>query len=148
MIALVLFTLGFLFISALSLALDLSAISVSEKYAGTANSSLWLLSQVGSVVLIVLFESMERATGWNSTLILSAGFLMLSALLTALLREWCISYFRKTSHIQLQNSLGDKKACKDHAAAGIRTRATGSGSPCPTARLRPLLFCYLLSICK
>lgn len=87
MVAAVLFILGFFFISALPLALDLSATSVGEKYAGTANSSLWLLSQIGSVVLIVLFESMARTTGWNSTLILSAGLLVLSILLTAILKE-------------------------------------------------------------
>ncbi len=87
MLAVVLFILGFFFISALPLALDLSATSVGEKYAGTANSSLWLLSQVGSVLLIVGFESMARAMSWDSTLILSAALLGLSFLLTIFLRE-------------------------------------------------------------
>lgn len=87
MLAVVLFILGSFFISALPLALDLSATSVGEKYAGTANSSLWLLSQVGSVLLIVEFESMARAVSWDSTLILSAALLGLSFLLTIFLKE-------------------------------------------------------------
>ncbi len=84
MVAAVLFVLGFFFISALPLALDLSATSVGEQFAGTANSSLWLFSQVGSVVLIVLFESMAS---WNSTLLLSAGLLAVSFLLALQLKE-------------------------------------------------------------
>jgi len=87
MVAAVLFILGFFFISTLPLALDLSATSVGEKFAGTANSSLWLFSQVGSVVLIVGFESMARAAGWDSTLILSAALLVVSFLLAVMLRE-------------------------------------------------------------
>ncbi|WP_290624108.1 MULTISPECIES: MFS transporter [unclassified Archaeoglobus] len=87
MLAVVLFILGFFFISALPLALDLSATSVGEKYAGTANSSLWLLSQLGSVLLIVEFESMARGMNWDSTLMLSAALLGLSFLLTIFLRE-------------------------------------------------------------
>ncbi len=87
MVAAVLFILGFFFISALPLALDLSATSVGEKFAGTANSSLWLFSQVGSVVLIAGFEGMARAAGWDSVLILSAALLVVSFFLAMLLKE-------------------------------------------------------------
>ncbi|WP_202318704.1 MFS transporter [Archaeoglobus neptunius] len=86
-LAILLFVLGFFFISALPLSLDLSATSVGEKYAGTANSSLWLLSQIGSVVLIVEFESLASAFNWNSTLLLSSALFLLSLALTALIKE-------------------------------------------------------------
>lgn len=79
--------LGFFFIAILPLALDLSATSVGEKYAGTANSAVWLFSQVGCVVLIVVFQSLASVYGWNSTLLLSSGIFVVTLLLTLMLQE-------------------------------------------------------------
>jgi len=81
---LVLFSFGFFFMSLLPLGLELSAESVEKKYLGTANSLLYEFSQIGGLVMIVLYEFVAEAQSWTSTLVLSA-VLILICVLTALL---------------------------------------------------------------
>jgi MFS family permease len=57
------FVLGFFLMSALPVGLQVSAESAGSAMAGTAASVLWLFSQIGSVVLIVLMESVKTAFG-------------------------------------------------------------------------------------
>lgn len=70
-----LLVLGFFFMSALPLALELSARSLEERLAGMANSVVWEFSQIGGFVLIILYQVIAGFSGW--------GFLFyFSALLT------------------------------------------------------------------
>jgi len=57
------FVLGFFLMSALPIGLQVSAELVGSSMAGTAASLLWLFSQIGSVVFIVLMESVKAALG-------------------------------------------------------------------------------------
>lgn len=57
------FILGFFLMSALPIGLQVSAELVGSGMAGTAASVLWLFSQIGSVVFIVLMESVKAALG-------------------------------------------------------------------------------------
>jgi MFS family permease len=57
------FILGFFLMSALPIGLQVSAELVGSSMAGTAASVLWLFSQIGSVVFIVLMEAMKAALG-------------------------------------------------------------------------------------
>lgn len=59
-----LFITGFFFLSLAPLSLDLSAVSVGIKYSGAANSVLWEFSQIGSLILIWLFEVISEAKNW------------------------------------------------------------------------------------
>lgn len=76
-----LFILGFFFMSALPLALELSANSVENKYVGSANAALWLLSQIGALALIEAFEAISTSTTWDYTLIFSSTPLMIALIL-------------------------------------------------------------------
>lgn len=82
-----LFILGFFFMSTLPLALELSAESVEKSYEGTANSALWLLSQIGSLILIVVFEEISKIWMWNITLIFSAIMVLISLIFVYLIKE-------------------------------------------------------------
>jgi len=57
------FVLGFFLMSSLPIGLQVSAELVGSSMAGTAASLLWLFSQIGSVVFIVLMESMRTTLG-------------------------------------------------------------------------------------
>lgn len=57
------FILGFFLMSALPIGLQVSAELLGSSMAGTAASVLWLFSQIGSVVFIVLMESVKTALG-------------------------------------------------------------------------------------
>ena len=57
------FVLGFFLMSALPIGLQVSAELVGSSMAGTAASVLWLFSQIGSVVFILLMESMRTTLG-------------------------------------------------------------------------------------
>ncbi len=71
--AVILGLLGFLFMSTLPLALDLSSKSVPPASEGMANSWVWELSQAGGFLLIFVFQDMGQAQGWTSTFFLAAG---------------------------------------------------------------------------
>jgi len=57
------FVLGFFLMPSLPIGLQVSAELVGSSMAGTAASVLWLFSQIGSVVFIVLMESIKTALG-------------------------------------------------------------------------------------
>jgi len=57
------FVLGFFLMPSLPIGLQVSAELVGSNMAGTAASVLWLFSQIGSVVFIVLMESIKTALG-------------------------------------------------------------------------------------
>jgi sugar phosphate permease len=57
------FVLGFFLMPSLPIGLQVSAELVGSSMAGTAASVLSLFSQIGSVVFIVLMESMKRTFG-------------------------------------------------------------------------------------
>jgi len=57
------FILGFFPMSAPLIGLQVSAELVGSSMTGTAASVLWLFSQIGSVVFIVLMESVKAALG-------------------------------------------------------------------------------------
>ena len=82
-----LFILGFFFMSSLPLGLELSANSVKKGYAGTANSALWLFGQIGSLILIILFEGISMIWAWNMVLILSSIMLLISFILVYFVEE-------------------------------------------------------------
>ena len=86
-LAIDLFILGFFFMATLPLALEISANSVEKGYAGTANSVLWLLSQIGSLILIVVFETVSSSWGWNGSLFFSALLLVTSLVFTYFIKE-------------------------------------------------------------
>lgn len=82
-----LFILGFFFMATLPLALEISANSVEDKYVGSANAVLWLLSQIGSLVLIVGFESVSISINWNYSLIFSSILLIVALILVYGVKE-------------------------------------------------------------
>ncbi len=57
------FVLGFFLMPSLPIGLQVSAELVGSSMAGTAASVLWLFSQIGSVVFIVLMESVKTTLG-------------------------------------------------------------------------------------
>ena len=57
------FILGFFLMSSLPIGLQVSAELAGSSMAGTAASVLWLFSQIGSVVFIILMESVRAALG-------------------------------------------------------------------------------------
>ncbi len=69
----VLFILGFFFMSALPLGLELSARSVSPSAEGAANALVWEFSQIGGSVLIFVFEGVGTTYGWTLTFFLAAA---------------------------------------------------------------------------
>ncbi len=81
-----LFLLGFFFMAVLPLGLDVAASSVEKKYIGTSNATVWLFSQIGSLILIFAFVALSNIS-WDSTLLLSAFLLIFSALLAVLIVE-------------------------------------------------------------
>jgi len=82
-----LFILGFFFMSTLPLALEISANSVENKYVGSANAVLWLLSQIGSLVLIIVFEAVSIGMNWDYSLIFSSILLVIALILVYGVRE-------------------------------------------------------------
>ena len=85
-VSIILFLAGFFFLSLAPLSLDLSAISVGIDYSGAANSVLWEFSQVGSIILIWLFEVVGETSGWISVYPL-IGFVVLAMLLLSFTLE-------------------------------------------------------------
>jgi sugar phosphate permease len=55
--------LGFFFMSALPIGLEMSAEIVGSELAGSASSFLWLFSQAGSVVFILFMDAVKSITG-------------------------------------------------------------------------------------
>jgi sugar phosphate permease len=55
--------LGFFFMSALPIGLEVSAEIVGSELAGSASSFLWLFSQAGSVVFILFMDAVKSITG-------------------------------------------------------------------------------------
>lgn len=82
-----LFILGFFFMATLLLALEMSADSVEKRYMGSANSALWLFSQIGSLILIVAFEETSRNVTWNNALLLSSILLILPSISVYFVKE-------------------------------------------------------------
>ena len=56
------FVLGFFLMSALPIGLEMSAEIVGSALAGSASSLLWLFSQAGSVIFIMVMDSIKSAT--------------------------------------------------------------------------------------
>ena len=81
------FIFGFFFMSLLPIALELSAESVDRKYIGTANSILWLLSQVGALILIIVYEAIASLYTYDYSILFSVILLILSVLAILLLKE-------------------------------------------------------------
>ncbi|MEM3789399.1 MAG: MFS transporter, partial [Candidatus Bathyarchaeia archaeon] len=61
-LAVVGFVLGFFLMSALPIGLEMSAEIVGSALAGSASSFLWLFSQAGSVIFILLMDAVKSAT--------------------------------------------------------------------------------------
>lgn len=72
---------------ALPLSLEISAESVEKKYVGAANSVLYEFSQIGALLVIVMYESTAALYGWNSVLVTSAILVLGSFLLAVLITE-------------------------------------------------------------
>ena len=87
LISLAIFPLGFFFMSTLPLGLELSAESVKKKYVGIANSILYEFSQVGALLLIILFESAAGIYNWRFALIISAILTVVAMLLSLFLKK-------------------------------------------------------------
>ncbi|MEM3553485.1 MAG: MFS transporter [Candidatus Bathyarchaeia archaeon] len=82
------FVLGFFFMSALPIGLEMSAEIVGSALAGSASSFLWLFSQAGSVVFIILMDVIKSATGsYYHSVISILIFDIIALLLCLLLRE-------------------------------------------------------------
>ncbi|MCE4606385.1 MAG: MFS transporter [Desulfurococcales archaeon] len=82
-----LFITGFFFLSLAPLSLDLSAVSVGIKYSGAANSVLWEFSQIGSLLLIWIFEVASEAKNWLAIYPLISILVLVMFLLSLGLRE-------------------------------------------------------------
>lgn len=78
--------LGFFFVAALPLGLELSARSLGGKAVGTANAVVWEFSQAGGIVFIVGFQIVAGFTGWGSLFFLSAGLVLVGLAVAAFLR--------------------------------------------------------------
>ncbi len=78
--------LGFFFVAALPLGLELSARSLGGKAVGTANAVVWEFSQAGGIVFIVGFQIVAGFTGWGSLFFLSAGLILVGLAVAAFLR--------------------------------------------------------------
>lgn len=87
LVGLVLFPLGFFFMATLPLGLELSAESVAKKYIGAANSILYEFSQIGALLIIILFESAAGLYSWSAALIISAVLVLAATVLSLLLKE-------------------------------------------------------------
>lgn len=87
LIILTILPLGFFFMSTLPVGLELSAESVEKKYVGIANSILYEFSQVGALLLIIVFESAATTYNWNFTLIISAILTIIAMLLSLFLKK-------------------------------------------------------------
>ena len=85
-LALTFFVLGFFFVSALPLGLELSARSVEADAVGVANSIVWEFSQIGGVVLIFIFEGIAASSGWDSLFFVSALLTLAALVLTWFIR--------------------------------------------------------------
>jgi len=82
-----LFILGFFSLSLAPLALELSVESVGKQYAGAANAALWELSQIGSLLLIIVFEDVGKIYGWSSMFPFISILAVVMLLISAMLRE-------------------------------------------------------------
>jgi len=82
------FILGFFLMSALPIGLQVSAELAGSSMAGTAASVLWLFSQVGSVVFIILMESVKVALGsFRYSILILVAFAVVAALMCSLVAE-------------------------------------------------------------
>jgi len=68
-----LFVLGFFFIAALPLGLELSARAVEPSQAGIANSIVWEFSQVGGFLILFAYPVLAAPLGWTALFYVSAG---------------------------------------------------------------------------
>jgi predicted MFS family arabinose efflux permease len=87
LVGLALFPLGFFFMTTLPLGLEISAESVEKKFVGAANAVIYLFSQVGALLLIVLFESAANPWSWSSALIISGVLTLTASFLALLIKE-------------------------------------------------------------
>lgn len=71
--SIVLLALGFFFMAALPLGLELSARSVSASAEGAANAVVWEFSQIGGTIMIFSFDAVGLSMGWTVTFFLAAG---------------------------------------------------------------------------
>jgi MFS family permease len=82
------FVLGFFLMSALPIGLQVSAELAGSSMAGTAASVLWLFSQLGSVVFIVLMESVKTSLGsFQYSVMVLIGLDLVAALMCWRIRE-------------------------------------------------------------
>jgi len=82
------FVLGFFLMSSLPIGLQVSAELVGSSMAGTAASVLWLFSQIGSVVFIVLMESMKSTFGsFQYSILMLIALDLVAALLCSRITE-------------------------------------------------------------
>jgi predicted MFS family arabinose efflux permease len=87
LVGLVIFWLGFFFMTLLPLGLEISAESVEKKYLGSANALLWEFSQIGCLTLIVLYEFLGNSQSWSWTLIFSGVITLVGIPLAYALKE-------------------------------------------------------------
>jgi predicted MFS family arabinose efflux permease len=87
LIGLAIFPLGFFFMSTLPLGLELSAESVEKKYVGAANSVLYEFSQVGALLIIIVYEVTASVYSWRETLTISAILVLVAMLLSLLIKK-------------------------------------------------------------
>ena len=78
--------LGFFFVSALPLGLELSARSLEGKAVGTANAVVWEFSQIGGLVLIFGFQGLAGVLGWGALFLVSSGLTLGGLLVATFLR--------------------------------------------------------------
>ncbi len=82
-----LFIAGFFLLSLAPLSLDLSAVSVGVRYSGAANSVLWEFSQIGSLLLIWVFEVIGETKNWISIYPIISLLIIVMLLLALGLKE-------------------------------------------------------------
>ncbi len=87
LVGLVIFWLGFFFMTLLPLGLEISAESVEKKYLGSANALLWEFSQIGCLTLIVLYEFLGNSQSWSLTLVFSGVITLVGVPLAFALKE-------------------------------------------------------------
>jgi predicted MFS family arabinose efflux permease len=87
LVGLAIFPLGFFFMVTLPLSLELSAESVEKKYLGIANSILYEFSQIGSLLLIIVFELAAGIYSWQAALVISSILTVVAVLLSMFLKK-------------------------------------------------------------
>jgi len=80
--------LGLFLMSALPIGVQVSAELVGSRIAGTTASLLWLFSQIGSVVIIVLMESVKATFGdFEYSILLLIALALMTAVMCSLITE-------------------------------------------------------------